>query len=95
MRKWLIEFLLRLNEPATGMSEDEQWEILLQVKSVEKFDKLLRALISADIASYFSLPEENKEMRWIKKGSVMRLRWLRTEMDRAEEKLNKLKGKGK
>ena len=92
MRKWIINWLINqvVSAEGVGMSKEEQYGILLQVKQVEKFDKLLRALISSEVMDYFSIPEEEKEARWVKKGSVLRLRWFRIEMDRAKEKLESL-----
>lgn len=92
MMKWIIDWLIRriVSSEAVGMNEQEQYEILLRVKEIEGFGKLLRALTSSEIANYFGIPEDNKEMRWIKKGSVLRLRWLRMEMERAQEKLETL-----
>lgn len=86
---WVFRRLTAI-EP-TGMEELEQLEILARLSDVPGFDKFLRALISTEIKRYFDFVEDQKEMRWITKGSVLRMRWIRREMEAARDKLNKLK----
>ena len=88
---WAIKQLIATTE-AVGMTEEEQYSILVRWNSVEGSDKLLKALISADILKYLEIPEDNKVLQSRNKGSIVRLKWLRREMQIAEVKLKQLKG---
>lgn len=97
IKRLLLNLLIRriiAIEPV-GMSEERQYEILKRVKEIEGFDELLRALISADVQAYFDIPEgEYKELyQNLKKGSVIRLKWLREEMKESNKRLRELKEK--
>src|SRR3990167_241994 len=85
---WAIKQLIA-TEPM-GMTEAEQYGILARLNSVEGLDRLLKALISADIIKYTEIPEDNKMLQSRNKGSIIRLKWLSREMQNAESKLQEL-----
>lgn len=77
----------------TGMTRDEELEILYNIHQVKGSDKLFQALISSNIAGYFNVPEGEEEMRLLKKGTVMGYRWFRKEMAEAKRNLELIRGR--
>lgn len=93
MKKYLINWVIKqlLQTKVYGVDNHEELRTLALMNQVVGLDTYLKALISSDMVTYYSISEDKKELRLMRKGMVMRTKWLLDSMQTASAKLKALR----